>query len=60
MMLSGMQFFWGDCDTRTCITGSIAEAFYGVPEELKQECLERLLTDLKVILLRFEEIVIKK
>lgn len=26
----------GDCDTLTCIAGSIAEAFYGVPAILKQ------------------------
>ena len=32
----------GDCDTLTCIAGAIAEAFYGVPEELKQECRRRL------------------
>lgn len=25
----------GDCDTIACITGSIAESYYGVPEELK-------------------------
>ena len=32
----------GDCDTLTCITGSLAEAFFGVPEWLKQECINRL------------------
>ena len=32
----------GDCDTLTCIAGSIAEAFYGVPDELKKECRKRL------------------
>lgn len=32
----------GDCDTLTCITGGMAEAFYGVPEEFKQECISRL------------------
>ena len=32
----------GDCDTLTCIAGSIAEAFYGVPEQLKDECRSRL------------------
>lgn len=26
----------------TCIAGSIAEGFYGVPEELKEECRNRL------------------
>ena len=32
----------GDCDTLTCIAGAIAEGFYGVPEELKQECMARI------------------
>ena len=32
----------GDCDTLTCIAGSIAEGFYGVPTELKQECKNRI------------------
>lgn len=45
----------GDCDTLTCIAGSIAEGFYGVPEELKQQCRERLPEDLRKILRRFEK-----
>ena len=44
----------GDCDTLTCIAGSIAEGFYGVPEELKQECRNRLPEELKVVLDRFD------
>lgn len=28
----------GDCDTLTCIAGSIAEAYYGVSEEMKAKC----------------------
>lgn len=44
----------GDCDTLTCIAGSMAEAFYGVPEELKQECRSRLPKDLLSILTRFD------
>lgn len=47
----------GDCDTLTCIAGSMAEAFYGVPEELKQECENRLSADLQTILERFKSIV---
>ena len=43
----------GDCDTLTCIAGSIAEGFYGVPEELKQECRNRLPEELKAVLDRF-------
>ena len=44
----------GDCDTLTCIAGSIAEAFFGVPEEWKAECRKRLPADLLDVLLRFE------
>ena len=44
----------GDCDTLTCIAGSIAEAFYGVPEELKQACRQYLSADLAEILQTFE------
>ena len=43
----------GDCDTLTCIAGSVAEAFYGVPGELKRECETRLPPDLQDVLLRF-------
>lgn len=45
----------GDCDTLTCIAGSMAEAFYGVPEELKVECRKRLPEDLLEVLQRFND-----
>jgi ADP-ribosylglycohydrolase len=44
----------GDCDTLTCIAGSMAEAFYGVPEELKRKCREYLPPELLEILVRFD------
>jgi ADP-ribosylglycohydrolase len=44
----------GDCDTLTCIAGSMAEAFYGVPEDLKKACRERLSDDLLKVLQRFD------
>ena len=47
----------GDCDTLTCIAGGIAEGFYGVSEELKEECRNRLPEDLRVILDRFDSFV---
>ena len=47
----------GDSDTLAAITGSIAEAFYGVPEELKQECRQRLTPELAGILQKWENIV---
>ncbi len=45
----------GDCDTLTCIAGSIAEAFYGVPDELKAQCENRLPADMREILVEFQE-----
>ena len=45
----------GDCDTLTCIAGSIAEAFYGVPDELKAQCEKRLPADMREILVEFHE-----
>ena len=44
----------GDCDTLTAIAGSMAEGFYGVPEELKAECRKRLTKDLLTVLDRFD------
>lgn len=47
----------GDCDTLTCIAGSMAEAYYEVPEFMKAECLRRIPEDMKNVLIRFEETV---
>jgi len=47
----------GDCDTLTCIAGSIAEAYYGVPEDLKYACLLRLPADMVSVMSRFERMV---
>ncbi|MBQ5755419.1 MAG: ADP-ribosylglycohydrolase family protein, partial [Oscillospiraceae bacterium] len=43
----------GDSDTIACIAGSMAEAFYGLPAELKKEALDRLDPDLRGIALQF-------
>ena len=45
----------GDCDTLTCIAGSMAEAFYGVPEPLKAECRQRLAPDMLAVVDEFEK-----
>lgn len=47
----------GDCDTITCISGSIAEAFYGVPKKMAQECKKRLTKDITAVVERFETII---
>ena len=46
----------GDSDTLTCIAGSIAEAFYGVPEEMREECRKRLPEDMIKVLDLFDSI----
>ena len=50
----------GDSDTLAAITGSIAEAFYGVPENLKQECRKRLTPDLEEILQACENMILQR
>ena len=45
----------GDCDTLTCIAGSMAEAFYGIPEEMVSECRNRLPKDMLAVLDRFSK-----
>ncbi len=44
----------GDCDTLTCIACSMAEAFYGIPDEIAAEARKRLPKDILVVLDRFE------
>ena len=50
----------GDCDTLTCISGAIAEAFYGVPENMKEECRKRLPEDMLTVLDNFEQMIADK
>ena len=47
----------GDCDTLTAIAGSMAEGFYGVPQELKAKVREYLTEDLIEILDAFDKAV---
>jgi ADP-ribosylglycohydrolase len=49
----------GDCDTLTCIAGGIAEAFYGIPTELVDECLLRVSYDIREVIDRFNCVIIK-
>ena len=43
----------GDSDTLGCITGGIAEAFYGVPDSIRDEVRSRLTPDLLEIVRNF-------
>ena len=45
----------GDCDTLTCIAGGIAEAFYGIPDEIKEEGRKMLPADMLEVVDRFYE-----
>ena len=45
----------GDSDTLAAITGGIAEAYYGVPQGIKEKALTHLDTDLRDIVNRFYE-----
>lgn len=47
----------GDSDTIVAITGSIAEAFYGVPEEMKERARSYLDSRLLGILDAFDEMI---
>ena len=44
----------------TAIAGSMAEAFYGVPQHLKEECRKRLSEDIISILDAYEELIAGK
>lgn len=44
----------GDSDTLACITGSIAEAFYGVPNDIADKAMKYLPDDLRKVVSEFE------
>lgn len=44
----------GDSDTIACITGSIAEAFYGVPDKIIKEVMKYLPCSFKSVISEFE------
>lgn len=49
----------GDTDTNAAITGSIAEAFYGIPIELKEKAKALLSPDIRLVLAEFENFLQK-
>ena len=46
----------GDCDTLTCIAGSMAEALYPIPELLKKYCLGIITEDMRQVLAAFDQL----
>ena len=47
----------GDTDTTGAIAGSIAEAFFGIPDELIEECNKRLEPDMLDVIYRFYDVI---
>ena len=47
----------GDCDTLTCIASAVAESYYGVPDDFKNECEKRLPEDMRNVIKKFRELV---
>ncbi len=45
----------GDADTIGAIAGAMGEAMFGVPEDLKAECLRRIEPDMRKVIADFEE-----
>lgn len=45
----------GDCDTLTDIATSMAEAFYGLPEKMKEKCIELTTNDMHEVMKAFDE-----
>ncbi|MFP3921189.1 MAG: ADP-ribosylglycohydrolase family protein [Dichotomicrobium sp.] len=45
----------GDTDTLACITGAVAEAIHGVPDDIADAARNRLTDDLRQVLDRFEQ-----
>lgn len=43
----------GDCDTLTCIAGGIAQAYYTIPQDMIEECRNRLPEDMLEVVDRF-------
>ena len=52
--------FGGDTDTNACIVGSMAEAMYGISEELQQKALSKLPTEFVCILNTAYDRMLKK
>ena len=52
---SGIRSKGGNSDTLACITGGIAEAFYGMPQELRAETLKRLPEEMRETYERFRQ-----
>ncbi len=44
----------GDCDTMACIAGGIAQAYYGLPDDIRKETMARLTDELRSVVVEFD------
>ena len=47
----------GDTDTLAAITGSMAEAYFDIPANLRAECRKRVSEDMRNVLQKFDEFI---
>ncbi len=46
----------GDTDTVACIAGGLAEALFGLPDEIAEKARTYLTDDLEAVVVRFSEV----
>ena len=46
----------GDTDTLAAITGGVAEAYFGIPEHLEKECMERIPVEMQEVIHQFDSV----
>ena len=44
----------GDADTMACIAGAVAEPFFGIPDEIREQALARLDEPLEYVVKQFQ------
>jgi ADP-ribosylglycohydrolase len=45
----------GDADTMACIAGAVAEAYFGIPEEIERQALSYLTKELRRVVVEFRD-----
>ena len=55
--IRNVMYIGGDTDTLGAIAGAIAEAYWGIPEDLIRKAKEYLPDDIKAVVERFEKTV---
>lgn len=58
--IRNVMYIGGDTDTLGAIAGAVAEAYYGIPDELIKECRKRLPSEMLEIIDEFEKYFYEK